>query len=204
MQKLIIGFAGEMSSGKGTATALLKHWYPNTPSVRYSDSLRELYSWIRNDFLVGYPLLSGLNAEASTPQLQALSTKIRELFGENALERAIMARVGKFPEDSPIVIIEGIRRLVDITTIANNPGVKFRLVYVDAHPTVRYARHLRRNEKPGDDALSFPQFIALGSAEAEAQIRQLRAHAHETIDNSGSEDTFASTLKVVVKYLLVQ
>ncbi len=202
MKKLIIGFTGEMSSGKGTATTLLKTWYPNTPSVRYSDSLREFYAWMRNDFLEGYPLLSGLKEEASTAQLQALSTKLRELFGENTLERAIMARVGRFGDDSPIIIIEGIRRLVDITTLMKDDSVKFRLVYVEAQPAVRYHRHLIRNEKPGDNELTFAQFLALGSAEAEAQIRHLRYSADAIIDNSGTKEEFAPELKAVMSVFL--
>lgn len=43
MKKLLLGFAGEMACGKGVATKLVQEWYPETPSFRFSDSLREFY-----------------------------------------------------------------------------------------------------------------------------------------------------------------
>lgn len=182
MKKLMLGFAGEMAAGKGTATELVKAWYPGTPSFRFSDALRELHSWLGDEFLKPYGVT--IPASASTRDLQALSTKIRELFGENALERAIASRAEQCLSKSPIVIIEGIRRLVDISTLMSDPRYNFQLIYIEADARVRWKRHRARNEKPGDAELSFAQFKELGKAEAEEQIRLLRPYAPFVFDNS--------------------
>ncbi len=239
MKKIILGFAGEMASGKGTATDLIKQWYPRTPSFRFSDSLREFYAgliaripdgrlsgmpsderllrlhirevaevsfeftpnaradnnahtafaaWVVTEFI---PVRKGVwNASASTPDLQAISTAARHHFGENILERALMSRARGVNSSSPFIVFEGIRRLVDIGTLMHDPSVVFRLTYVFAHTDIRHQRHKLRNEKPGDDCLTLAQFIELGNAEAEREIRLLEGHAHAVIDNGGPPEAF--------------
>lgn len=182
MKKLMLGFAGEMAAGKGTATEFVKNWYPKTPSFRFSDSLRELHTWLGKEFLVNHGVT--IPADASTKDLQALSTKVRELFGENSLERAIVARAERCLSQSPIVIIEGIRRLVDISTLMADPRYNFQLIYIEAPAKLRWKRHRARNEKPGDGELSFAEFEKLGRAEAEEQIRLLKPHAHFVFTNN--------------------
>lgn len=179
----MLGFAGEMAAGKGTATEFAKNWYPKTPSFRFSDSLREFYTWLGTDFLSEHRGI--LPANASTKELQDLSTKIRELFGENSLERAVAARAERVVSESPIVIIEGIRRLVDISTLMTDPRYNFKLIYIEADAKIRWKRHRARNEKPGDATLSFKEFNVLGKAEAEEQIRLLKPHAHVVLTNNG-------------------
>lgn len=183
----MFGFAGEMAAGKGTATEIIKNWYPETPSFRFSDSLREFYSWLGSEFLLHHSGTLPLNA--STKDLQDLSTKIRELFGENSLERAVAARAERSVSKSPIVIIEGIRRLVDISTLMTDPRYNFKLIYIDAAAQTRWKRHRVRNEKPGDAELSFKEFEELGRAEAEEQIRLLKPHAHVVLTNNGKTTT---------------
>lgn len=255
MQKIMLGFAGEMSSGKGTATDLVKAWYPGTPSFRFSDSLREFYALLLENFprlrrneipklfadhveihliemlkksfgsdlgatgtryvafhefaywLVGrfMPLHSGSWPDtASTADLQSISTAVRKFFGEDTLERAIMLRVAQFGAEQPLVIIEGIRRMVDINTLMNDPNVPFRLCYIEADPHIRFARHHSRNEKPGDDALSFVQFLELGKAEAEEQVRLLRPHAHAIILNNGNQKNLERRLKKVIAAMILE
>jgi dephospho-CoA kinase len=183
MKKLMLGFAGEMAAGKGTATEFVKTWYPGTPSFRFSDSLREFHAWLGAEFLVPHGVT--IPANASTKDLQGLSTKIRELFGENSLERAVALRADRCLSESPIVIIEGIRRPVDISTLMTDSRYNFKLIYIEADIKIRWMRHRARNEKPGDAELSFAQFVELGKAEPEAQIRLLKPHAHLVFINNG-------------------
>lgn len=200
MQKLLLGFAGEMAAGKGTGTGLVKLWHPGTPSFRFSDPLREFWTLWNAHCAEQYGVI--FPEKASTPDLQRMSTLIRQLFGENSLERAIVARAERSTSASPLVIIEGIRRLVDISTLLANPQYHFRLVYIEADPKVRWMRHRTRNEKPGDADLTFEQFLELGNAEAEQQIRLLKSHAHLVIDNSGSSEVMEGILRAeVLKWL---
>lgn len=260
MNKIFLGFAGEMASGKGTATELIKQWYPGTPSFRFSDSLRDCYSsllgeltpigaihrhipgvvfdcddeavrltirivaarafgiplhardvdaphaafatWVIDEFI---PAHAGVwSASASTPDLQAISTAVRRIFGENILERALMARAAGVATPSPFIVIEGIRRLVDISTLMYNPDVVFRLTYVFAHTGIRHERHRLRNEKPGDALLTLEQFIELGKAEAEREIRLLEGHAHAVIDNGGSPEAFEAAVSATLSDWLIE
>jgi dephospho-CoA kinase len=172
---------------------LVKTWYPGTPSFRFSDSLRELHAWLGSEFLKPYGVTIPTNA--STRDLQELSTKIRELFGENALERAIAARAEHCLSPSPIIIIEGIRRFVDISTLMTDPRYNFQLIYIEADARIRWKRHRARNEKLGDAELSFVRFEKLGRAEAEEQIRLLKPYAHFVFDNSRTPADLESDMR---------
>ena len=197
MKKLVIGVTGEIASGKGTVAKCLQVWYPNVETFRYSDSLREFYAWLRNDFICqGGITLS--NTEASHAQLQQLSTTIRRIFGENSLERAIMVKVKRALSVNKFVAIEGIRRIVDIETLRNDPEIDFKLIYVDVDPNVRYKRYVIRDEKPGDAGLSLGQFLHLCNAEAEAQIRDLMPHADFILHNNGTLQEFEASLRSVM------
>lgn len=181
MEKLIVGFAGEIASGKGEGTGIVRARYPGTPSFRFSDPLREFWASWRTHLLGAYGVT--LPEGAQTPDLQEMSRQIRAIFGEDVLERAIVSRAKRSASSSPIVVIEGIRRLVDISVLINEPN--FRLIYVEADPAVRWQRFVWRNEKPGDAARTFEEFLELGKAEAEREIRLLRDRAHLIVDNSG-------------------
>lgn len=179
--KLILGFAGKMGSGKGVATQIVKDAYPDTPSFRFSDALREFYSWL-GGFVRDHDLL--LPAEARTKDLQDLSTELRRLFGQDILEHGIMERVRRVDSESPIVIVDGIRRPSDIDALKKNS--RFRLIYIHLDERVRWERHRVRNEKPGDAELSFEQFHALGDVEAEREIGSLRPLADLLVHNNGT------------------
>jgi len=196
MEKYIIGFSGAMDAGKGLGTELIKSWFPDTPSFRFSDSLREFVAWMNKEWGVKYQF----TIPGATSDLQEISTALRQIFGEDLLERAIAHRVASAKGDSPFVIIEGIRRTVDIGNFLALPN--FRLIYVEADFDVRYARHILRNEKPGDAELSREEFAKLGEAEAEQQIRLLKPHAHIVIENNGTPEEFARTLRSEVDQCL--
>lgn len=234
MEKEIVGFAGEMGAGKGTAVDLLKLWFPGTESSRFSDSLREFYircrsihltkkdraAWIfLRDTLTealeasfGPDVVTGAPAGAfthfarwllkefiprhkgkwpkngSTPDLQDISTKVREFFGEDTLKKAIKTEVDRSTSESPFVVLEGIRRLVDIR------GWHIILIYIDAVGKLRHKWHKARREKPGDAQLTFKQFLELGKAEAEREIPLLKQHAYVVIKNNGTKKQFLAKL----------
>lgn len=309
MSQLIVGFAGEMACGKGTATDLVKRWYPGTPAFRFSDSLREFHAWLLKDYappsdvhmdtgVLGFCTLDqwavadflgfresdmarALNVDmshlrlgdktasavlerlwilanmcekvakffdgnisktkrwfrtpnpslgnmapremillgrikkvgqfiedalaqnpprgAATSELQHLSTKVREIFGENSLERAIQTRVKKVSGMHSVIIIEGIRRLVDIATLMADSSTRFRLIYLEADARTRWERFVRRNEKRGDASISYEKFESLGEAESEEQIRMLASHAHATINNSGELEDMETSLRGYIR-----
>lgn len=234
----MLGFAGEMAAGKGTATSLVKIWYLGTPSVRFSDALREFLAgfndmkstgifamtpgsvlierylkdalplifsgdviqrrgeegyrefarWLANEWI-----LHPGSVKADRQNLQALSTALRRIFAENILEQTVIARTARMKMESPVAVIEGIRRLVDIGTLLQEPN--FRLIYIAIDPVVAYQRMVRRNENVGDREMTFERFMELRNAEAEQEICSLKPHAHLVIDNSGPPEVMETILR---------
>ena len=156
------------------------------------DALTRFAEWLADTFV---PRHNGVwPHDASTPDLQDISTKVREFFGEDVLERAIATKAAASVSQSPFVVVEGIRRLVDIGRLMHDPVTPFFLFYIETELEKRHERHKKRNEKPGDAGLTLEQFIKLGEAEAEQQIRLLKPSAHVVIDNNGAEEIFAAKL----------
>ncbi len=197
MKNLVIGVAGPMDSGKGTVAQYILKCYPGTKVFRFSDSLREFYAWLHADFLATANTMRP-RKEASTRELQTLSTAVRQIFGEDSLERAIMKKARRALGDGNLVVIEGIRRLVDIKGFVDAPDMNFRLIYVDAEPAVRYARHIARDEKPGDAELTLGEFLAIQNAEAETQITQLAPRSDAQIENDGTLVAFEQKIQALL------
>ncbi|MEK7625108.1 MAG: AAA family ATPase, partial [Patescibacteria group bacterium] len=68
MSKIILGFVGDLASGKGTICKYLKEKY-GTESYRFSTMLRDI--------------LKRVYLENSRENLQRLSTVMRENFGQD-------------------------------------------------------------------------------------------------------------------------
>lgn len=251
MKRLVVGFTGEIASGKGTGTELVKEWFPGTASCRFSDSLREFYSgfvlpevvplarpplragehyrrnvapfvmygklfdalsrtfvpecgrdavmvrafadWLTRRFLPSLP--DPALKEAGRRELQSISEHLRRIFGEDLLERTVMRRLASSGVEHPIVILEGIRRLVDIGAIKRSDEVRFRLVYVDAREDVRFRRMKKRAENPGEAEMTLEEFRRRCLAEPEREIRMLKVHADAVITNNRSRAEFAKKLR---------
>ena len=78
--KIILGLAGEISSGKGTITKYLTDKY-GASSCRFSTMLRDI--------------LDRLYMEHSRENMQKLSTMLRQNFGEDVLAKVMSEDVKK-------------------------------------------------------------------------------------------------------------
>lgn len=259
MQKLNIGVAGTIASGKTTVAKVIRGMFEDTETFRCSDPLRMFYGLLRglvltfseqegtmvpthfvgrrhtllahmlelsfgdgigalgtryiafNQFALWLtqtfiPLHEGRWPEkASTKDLQTISTSVRSSFGEDVIERFISARIESSRSQSPIVVTEGIRLLVDIGRFVRDRSIPFLFIYVEADPEVRYSRHGPRNEKQGDNQLTYEQFKELGRQETEQQIVLLRPYADLIIDTSHeSKEANAERVRVAVQARLAQ
>ena len=165
MDKIFIGLAGKLASGKGRMSSHLIEKY-DAFRLRSSDPLRQTLD------LFGVP--------QSRDNLGALSTFLRSTYGENTICNA-MARMLTATE-SPVAIFDGMRRLMDVSIFRQFP--RFYLIYVDASSEVRYDRYIKRNENPGDVEMSREDFDMRDDAEPEQELELLKAHADFVIDNN--------------------
>ena len=179
-EKIILGFVGDLASGKGTICKYLSEKY-GTNAYRFSTMLRDV--------------LKRLYVENTRENLQNLSTMLRTNFGQDLMSRVIAEDVKNDPKE--IVAVEGIRRPTDITYLQKNPG--FHLIYITADPKIRWERLVKRNENPGDDKKTFEDFLKDEQAEADRLIKELGKSAEYTITNDGNLEEFYGQMEAILK-----
>lgn len=180
MSKIILGFVGDLASGKGAICKYLKEKY-GTESYRFSTMLRDI--------------LKRVYLENSRDNLQRLSTVMRENFGQDIMSKVIAEDVRNDPRE--IVAVEGIRRPTDITYLEKSSG--FHLIYITAESELRWKRLVTRNENPGDDKKTYTQFLTDEQAEADRLIMSLGAKAEFKIMNDGTFDDFYRQMEEILK-----
>lgn len=171
MQKIIIGLVGPMASGKEVTKKYLENKY-GAKSCRFSTIVRDV--------------LDRLFVEKSRENLSAISTALRGLFGDDLFSKVIAKDTQAL--DSNIVVVDGVRRLTDVSHLMALPN--FYLISIDADPHVRYKRMVLRNENKGDAEKTFEQFMEEHNLETELQIPEVMKSAKFTIDNT--DDSFAA------------
>jgi dephospho-CoA kinase len=175
MAKLIIGLAGKIGVGKETVGDMIAE---NDVKVRFrfSDTL--------------YETLDRFDLEKTRENVQKLSTLMREHFDEDVLARAMVKRVRN--ETAELVIVDGVRRAVDVQHLRDVEN--FRFVYIHVDPKVRYERYVSRNKDVGDDKITYEEFLAKDDHESEKQIEALKEKADFIVENNGTYDDLAKNV----------
>ncbi|MFA5184251.1 MAG: AAA family ATPase [Patescibacteria group bacterium] len=180
MPKIILGFVGQIASGKDVSKKYLEEKY-SASSYRYSTVLRDI--------------LKRLYLPVDRNNMQNLSLDLRTRFGGDLLARVIIEDVAG--DQNEIVIVDGVRRLEDVTSLTK----KFPDLYIisiDASPEIRYNRVIKRNENIGDRDKTFEQFIQDGQAEAEREITTVMAAAQYRLDNNGTLEELYRQLDQII------
>ncbi len=177
--KIILGFVGDLASGKGTVCQYLKEKHAVT-SYRFSTMLRDI--------------LDRIYVEKTRENLQDLSTFLRGRYGQDIMSKVIAKDVQN--DANPIVAVEGIRRPTDITYLQELPG--FHLIYITADPKIRWQRMVLRKENIDDAGKTFEQFLKDEQAEADMLIKDLGKQAKYTIVNNGNIEEFHSNMEEIL------
>ncbi|MBI4239874.1 hypothetical protein HY620_02720 [Candidatus Uhrbacteria bacterium] len=167
--KRIIGIAGRICSGKDAVAEYLARIY-HAERIAVSDTL---YAALR---LFGIP--EGRYAA------QILSTFLREHFGQDVLEKALLQKIQRSKRET--IIISSIRRPEDIVTLRER--YPFKLVMIEADLIARHEWHVQRNKGRGDRVMSFTEFKERDSFETEITIDKLHSQATHVITNNGTLD----------------
>lgn len=179
--KIILGFVGDLSAGKGTICQYLKDKY-GVNSYRFSTMLRDI--------------LHRIYVKESRENLQTLSTFLRVNYGQDIMSNVIAKDVENDPRE--IVAVEGIRRPTDITYL--NKMDNFHLIYVTAAPEIRWQRMVKRNENRGDSEKTLESFLKDEQAEADTLIKGLGKEAEFTITNDGTfEELYQKVEQIISK-----
>jgi len=167
MQKIILGLAGEMASGKSSVGKYVSDKY-GADVFRFSNILRDA--------------LALIHRENTRENLQNMSTMLREAYGEDILARAMADDV--VSSHSSVVAVDGVRRLGDIEHLKKIEG--FHLVYLEADIDKCHQRISVRGENVDDNGKTFEEFKKDREREAERQITQLKQFADKIIDNNST------------------
>ncbi|MDD4333228.1 MAG: hypothetical protein PHT51_03890 [Patescibacteria group bacterium] len=182
-KKLIIGLVGQIACGKGAIAKYAQEKY-KASSYRFSTILRDA--------------MDILCIGKSRKNINDFSEFIRKRYGEDTFAKVIYKQVVE--DNNKIIIVDGIRRLMDIKYLKKLP--EFKLVKVTADINIRLERLRSRNENIGDDKRTLKSLMADQSREADAQIPQVMKQADLEIVNEGTfQDLQDATDKIIKKYL---
>jgi dephospho-CoA kinase len=180
MAKIILGFAGEISSGKGTAAKYLVEKYAGS-THRFSTMLRDV--------------AKRMYLEENRENLQKISTIFRQNFSEDILSKVIFHDTQNDP--SEVVAVDGVRRYSDIEYLKTLPH--FKLVYIETSLEKRYERIVGRGENVDDASKTLEDFKKDQMQEAESQIRDLKGKADFVLDNNGTFAELYSQIDNIIK-----
>lgn len=167
MAKVVLGFVGELSSGKGTSVSYLKEKY-GASTYSFSTMLRDI--------------LDRIYVEQTRDNLIDLSVFLRGRFGEDTMAKTMAKDVQNDPAD--VVAIEGIRRHADIEYLKKLPN--FVLVEISADQETRFDRLKKRNQNVDDQSKTWEQFLADAEKPTEISIREVAKAATKHVDNNGT------------------
>lgn len=180
MKKLILGFGGEMASGKGTCAEYLKKTY-GAETFRFSTAL--------------FDIAHRVHLKDDRDTLQRISTFLRKEFGEDTLAKVMFEDAKN--ATAQLIIIDGVRRLEDVKYLRELP--EFKLVYISAPMKTRHERMVKRGEKADDATKTYEEFQADHERESELEITKLEAFAAEVIDNGGTIPELHAQLDGIIK-----
>ena len=180
MKKTIIALAGEMGCGKGAIAEYLIARHA-AKKLRFSDVFRNI--------------LDRIHLEQSRENMAALSLALRNTFGSDILSDILAKDVENL--DSPIIILDGVRRMSDLDRLRTMDG--FRFVYIEADPMTRYHRVVARGENTPDSTMTYEGFLKESSLETETSIRALKDIADVVLENNGTLEELEAQCEKMLK-----
>jgi dephospho-CoA kinase len=182
-KQIIFGFVGLMASGKGEASTYLKE-SKGASVYRFSTILRDV--------------LKRLHISEERTNLATMSDVLRNAFGDDLLAR-VMAEDAK-NDTNQIIVIDGIRRLADISHLEKLPN--FVLVEIVVDSKVRYERLVARGENTDELKKTYEQFLNDQAISTEITIPPVMAVAKEHVNNNGTTRELHQQLDALLKKYL--
>ena len=179
MSKLILGFGGEIASGKGTCAKYLKEHH-GAVIYRFSSILRDV--------------IKRLHLTEDRDTMQRISTALRAELGGDLLAKVMFEDAKE--DSNQLIVIDGVRRLDDVKYLRELP--EFKLCYIEAPIQTRYQRIILRGENADDATKTYEDFQKDHERESERQIPLLKEHAAHLIDNKGTLAQLHAQLDAIV------
>lgn len=181
---LIIGLIGQKLSGKDTVANYLVNKY-GAVSFAGGHILNEL--------------LEVLGKEKSRENEMSLAISLRNAFGEDVLNSAILTRLHN--SKAKIGLVNGIRRPQELVQCQQE---QVRTIYISAPANARYERYKFRQEKKDDGILDFADFLRQDTeSPTEKDIVAIGEQAEFKIENASDLQTLYTEIDHIIEQLLV-
>lgn len=179
--KIVIGLAGQISSGKDTIADYIVKKYDGV-SLSFSQPLRDILN------RVFQPIDRG--------NLVWLGQTLVDRFGTDILSKVLSKEIEL--SDKKIFVLSNIRREGDVSCFKDWP--KYILIGVETDPKICYERLIKRSQNVDDQTKTWEQFQKDLQLSTEVSIDGLIKKSSIHINNNGSlEDLHQQIGKIIEK-----
>lgn len=172
---LVIGIAGEILSGKSTATKFFQDRF-KAKTFRFSNFINEI--------------LDILDLPQTRDNQQLLGVTLKSLYGEDVLSHAIVERMKALNDE--LILIDGFRKKEEIDNLRQLSN--FKLLFIKSPLEQRYARLKERNEKVGEGNATFEEFKVQQHHSADQDLPKLEQYADCVIENTSTVEALEAKL----------
>jgi dephospho-CoA kinase len=177
--KIVIGLAGQIASGKDTIADYIVKKYGGI-SLSYSQSLRDI--------------LNRIFQPIDRANLVWLGQTLVDRFGTDILSKVLSKEIEL--SDKKIFVLSNIRREGDISCFKDWPG--FVLIGVETDPKICYERLTKRSQNTDDQIKTWEQFQKDLQLSTEVTIDGLIKKSSIQVNNDGSlEDLYKQVDKII-------
>lgn len=168
----IIGVLGKIGSGKGTFSEYLRDKYGYKVIVM-GDIVREI--------------AAKLGLEPNRENLQRIQKEFTSKYGQDYFAREVVRRIKEGGWEN--VVIDGMRRPLDVEVPKKEFGDKLIVVLIEADPKIRFER-MRKRARVGDPQ-TLEEFLAQERREMELfNLEKAFSYAQYRIENNGTLEEF--------------
>ncbi|GAB6134599.1 dephospho-CoA kinase [Thermococcus prieurii] len=136
--------------------------------------------------------------ELTKENVAKVSIRLRQELGQNAVAKLAVEKVRALLEESPLVVIDGVRSLDEVGTFRGAfPGEKIVIVAVHTPPKLRFERLKARGRH--DDPQSWEDFEERDWKELRFGIGGVIAMADYMLINDGSKEEYEEKVETLIE-----
>jgi len=177
INRCVIGIVGGPGTGKDTIAKML-------PEI-----LGQAVDILSFSRLIIDEYCAPLGIEPTHKNLQFIGNALRPAWIHERIYQNIEKSQAKY------FVIPSIRREEDFLFVRSFPT--HLLIAIEAEPKTAYERMKMRNEKPGENNLTWEEYLTLCNAPIDQEVPKLRKQADITIENNGTLEELQEKLKTI-------
>jgi dephospho-CoA kinase len=167
-EKIVIGIAGNIGSGKGAVTKYLTEKY-KAQQMRYSKILADI--------------LERLHLDYNRDNLNAIAEGLRNIFGEDILSQVLENDIREV--EAEVVVFDGIRKKKELDYFKDKTE-NFFFIFIEVPFEIVAQRIAKRQEKTDDQEQTVETLKARQQQASDKDVPTLKQYADFVINNEGN------------------